>query len=191
MKAELREIYREKRKLISAPEKIKLTDLLLINFQKINLPFISCVHTYLAMYDKNEFDTQQIIAYLKFRNPGLLVCVPRINKATSQMENFIYKEDMEVEINKFGIKEPSDGEKIDAFNIDLVLTPLLSFDTAGNRVGFGKGFYDKLFSQCRSDVIKIGLSFFEATEIVEDTNQFDVPLNYCVTPKKVYNFSTI
>ena len=91
-------------------------------------------------------------------------------------------------INKFGIVEPSDGEKIDTADIDLVLTPLLTFDKTGNRVGFGKGFYDKIFSRCRSDVIKIGLSFFEATGIIEDINQFDVPLNYCVTPKKVYRF---
>ena len=187
-KAELRKIYKEKRKLISSQQKSKWNDLLLINFQKIDLPFILYVHTYLAMYDHNEIATQQILGYLKFRNPGLQISIPKVNTETGQIEHFIYKEDMEMVINKFGVKEPSDGDKIEAADIDVVLTPLLAFDTKGNRVGFGKGYYDKFFSQCRSDVIKIGLSFFEAEDVIEDTNQYDIPLNYCVTPQTVYRF---
>lgn len=185
-KANLRSIYKEKRRLISYTEKAKFTDLLLINFQKIDLPFISCVHTYLAKDD--EADTQHITGYLKFCNPGLLVCAPKINTITGQIENFIYKEDTDTALNKFGIEEPVSDEKIDISDIDVVLTPLLVFDKKGNRVGFGKGFYDRFLSQCKSDVIKIGLSFFEAEEIIEDTNQFDIPLNYCVTPTQVYSF---
>jgi len=187
-KAQLRTIYKEKRKLISAQQKTMWSDLLLINFQKIDLPFINCVHTYLAMYDHNEIATGQILGYLKFRNPGLQVSVPKVNIETGEIEQFIYKEDMEMIINKFGAKEPSDGDKVDAVAIDVVLTPLLAFDKKGNRVGFGKGYYDKFFSQCRSDVIKIGLSFFEAEDVIEDTNQYDVPLNYCVTPQTIYRF---
>ena len=70
----------------------------------------------------------------------------------------------------------------------MVLTPLLAFDKKGNRVGFGKGYYDKFFSQCRSDVIKIGLSFFEAEDLIDDINSYDIPLNFCVTPQTVYRF---
>ena len=46
----------------------------------------------------------------------------------------------------------------------MVFVPLLAFDKAGNRVGYGKGFYDLFLSECRQDVIKVGLSFFEAEE---------------------------
>jgi 5-formyltetrahydrofolate cyclo-ligase len=187
-KSHLRNIYKEKRKLISSQQKAKWIDLLLINFQKIELPFISYIHTYLAMYDHNEIPTQQIISYLKFRNPGLQVSIPKINTETGRIEHFIYKEEMAMVINKFGVKEPSDGDKIDASLIDVVLTPLLAFDKEGNRVGFGKGYYDKFFSQCRSDVIKIGLSFFEAEEAIEDTGEYDIPLDYCVTPQGIYRF---
>ncbi len=187
-KAQLRNIYKEKRKIISSVQKAKLTDLILINFQKIDLPFITCVHTYLAMYDHNEIATQQILGYLKFRNPGLQISIPKVNTKTGQIEHFIYKEDMEMAINKFGVKEPSDGDKIEATDIDVVLTPLLAFDKKGNRVGFGKGYYDKFFLQCRRDVLKIGLSFFEAEDEIDDTNQYDIPLDFCVTPQTVYQF---
>ena len=187
-KQQLRKIYKEKRKLITSQEKAKWMDLLLINFQKIDLPFINCVHTYMAMYDHNEIATQQIIKYLKFRNPGMQITIPKINAESGQMENFVYKEDMLMVINEFGVKEPSDGDIIDSKHIDIVLVPLLAFDKTGSRVGFGKGYYDKFFPQCRSDVIKIGLSFFEAEEIIDDANQYDIPLNYCVTPQRVYRF---
>jgi len=187
-KTVLRNIYKQKRNLISAKEKSKWSDLLLINFQKIELPFIQCVHTYLAIYAQNEIHTQQILGYLEFLNPGLQVSIPKINNDTGQIEHYIYKDDMEMMINNFGIAEPAGGEKIAATDIDVVLTPLIAFDKNGNRVGYGKGFYDKFLQQCRSDVIKIGLSFFEAEDTIDDINQFDIPLNYCVTPQTIYHF---
>jgi len=70
----------------------------------------------------------------------------------------------------------------------LALIPLLAFDQHGYRVGYGKGYYDKFLSQCREDVVKIGLSFFEPVDNIDDINQFDISLNYCVTPQQVYEF---
>src|SRR5688572_30235029 len=148
-KAVLRNIYKQKRNLISSIEKSKLSDLLLINFQKIELPFIQCVHTYLAMYGQNEINTQYIIRYLEFMNPGLQVSVPKVNNNTGHIEHYVYKSDMEMLINNFGIAEPAGGEKIAATDIDVVLTPLFAFDKNGYRVGYGKGFYDKFLQQCR------------------------------------------
>ena len=81
------------------------------------------------------------------------------------------------------------GEITEPDEIDLVLVPLLAFDQEGYRVGYGKGYYDKFLSQCREDVIKIGLSFFEPVDAISDINQFDMSLNYCVTPQQVYDFS--
>ena len=72
--------------------------------------------------------------------------------------------------------------------IDLVLVPLLAFDKNGYRVGYGKGYYDKFLSNCRPDVIKIGLSFFDAVDEIEDIDDYDLPLNFCVTPQRLYDF---
>ncbi len=187
-KADLRTIYKQKRNLISPTERSKLSDLLLINFQKLDLPYIQCVHSYLAMYDKTEIDTHQILGYLEFSNPGLQIIVPKINIETGQMEHYIYNDDTELSMNDFGIAEPVNGEKVAVNSIDVVLTPLIAFDKNGYRVGYGKGFYDKFLHQCRDDVIKIGLSFFDAEETIDDLSQFDIPLDYCVTPQTVYRF---
>jgi len=100
----------------------------------------------------------------------------------------LFDDEVELVDNAFGIAEPSAGEIVEPGEIDLALVPLLAFDQHGYRVGYGKGYYDKFLSQCREDVIKIGLSFFEPVDEIGDINQFDIPLNYCVTPQKVYEF---
>jgi 5-formyltetrahydrofolate cyclo-ligase len=69
-----------------------------------------------------------------------------------------------------------------------VLVPLLAFDESGYRVGYGKGFYDRFLQQCRKDVLTVGFSYFDAIDKIEDTHQFDVPLNYCITPHRIYEF---
>ena len=187
-KAALRKIYKEKRKQISFIDKQRWTDLILINFQKVDLPFINCVHTYLAIEGQNEVETENICSYLTFKNPGIKIVVPKINLDAGDMQHYIFNDTVEMAPNSFGIIEPVKGEKIAAGEIDLVITPLLAFDKKGNRVGYGKGFYDKFFQQCNSNVIRVGLSFFAAEEIIEDTDAYDIPLHYCITPHSVYTF---
>ncbi len=51
--------------------------------------------------------------------------------------------------NFFGIMEPKVGAKIDARDLDLVLTPLVAFDDRGVRVGVGRGYYDRAFAFLR------------------------------------------
>lgn len=187
-KAELRKIYKAKRSAVSYQQNIKWNDLILINFQKIDLPFIDCVHTYLAAEKLKEIDTEHIVGYLKFINPGLKISVPKIDIETGLLNHFIYHEEVQLQVNEFGIAEPVHGEMLDTADIDLVLIPLLAFDKRGYRVGYGKGFYDKFLSGCKPGVNKIGLSFFEAEDAIDDISQFDIPLNYCITPQQIYSF---
>jgi 5-formyltetrahydrofolate cyclo-ligase len=187
-KAALRKIYKEKRKQISFKDKERWTDLILINFQKLELPFINCVHTYLAIEDQNEVDTENICNYLTFKNPRIKIVVPKINLNEGEMQHYIFNEDVEMASNSFGIIEPVKGEKVSAEEIDLVITPLLAFDKKGYRVGYGKGFYDKFFLQCNNDVIRVGLSFFDSEEIIVDVDAYDIPMHYCITPHSVYTF---
>jgi 5-formyltetrahydrofolate cyclo-ligase len=65
---------------------------------------------------------------------------------------------------------------------------MLICDTKGYRVGYGKGFYDRYLAHCRKDVVKIGFSYFDPVEKITDTDQFDVPLTYCITPQHIYEF---
>jgi 5-formyltetrahydrofolate cyclo-ligase len=72
-----------------------------------------------------------------------------------------------------------------------VLIPLLAFDKSGQRVGYGRGFYDKFLATLKSDVKKIGLSFFPPVDEVSNTHAQDLPLEVVVTPNGVLNLQKV
>ncbi len=185
-KQEARKIYKEKRNVLTTAERNLFDDLILINFQRLPLPHLFYVHTYLAMKEKQEIETDHLLHYLEFRNPELKVVIPKIDN--DQLQHIEYNEDVEVIVNSSGIPEPVSGTQVNPAEIDLILVPLLAFDETGNRVGYGKGYYDQFLYQCRAGALKIGLSYFDAVDRISDTEQFDIPLNYCITPHRIYEF---
>jgi len=187
-KKELRKIYKEKRSQLTFQQAEKYNDFILINFQQLQLPFISCMHTFLSSEKLMEPDTSAIIRYMQFKNPGVAVVAPKIDFASGKMQHLHFHEETELAENKYGILEPIKSSFLDAKEIDLVLVPLLAFDKKGSRVGYGKGHYDKFLATCRVDVIKIGISFFAPIDAIEDIDQFDIPLNFCATPEQVFEF---
>lgn len=189
IKSELRKLYKEKRNALQPGEVNRLNDLLLIQFQQLDLPFIYHLHTYLAIEENREVPTDQVMSYLEFRNPDIRICVPKIDFATGEMHSYIIDEETDFVKNEYNVVEPLNGELVAPEKMDLIIIPLLAFDERGYRVGYGKGFYDRFLSQCRKDALKIGLSYFEATAVIEDVQQFDLPLTHCVTPHRIYEFN--
>ena len=187
-KQELRKIYKQKRVQLSGKERLKMDDLLLIQFQQLAFDNVLHVLTYWPLQEKQEINTFLFTDYLHFRIPGMQLCFPVINADTDSFKAFAVTDDTRFSLNSYGIGEPADGKEIAAEDIDLVITPLLCFDKKGYRAGYGKGFYDRFFQLCRTDVIKIGLSYFEPEDRIDDINEFDVPLNLCITPHNIYEF---
>lgn len=187
-KNELRKIYKEKRRALPLEVIDKLTDMMLIHFQKLPVGHIEYVHSYNASEKLKEVSTQLFIDYLDFIIPELKVVMPKTNAADGSMQNILWEETTEYAISDFGIEEPVAGQEVETNKIDLVLVPLLCFDAKGFRVGYGKGFYDRLLKDLRADAITVGLSFFEPVEAIDDRNEFDVSLNYCITPERIYEF---
>ena len=69
-----------------------------------------------------------------------------------------------------------------------MFVPLLAIDTKGNRVGYGKGYYDRFLKQCKKDCLFIGLQLFDEIIQIDDINQFDIALHYCITPTQIIQF---
>jgi 5-formyltetrahydrofolate cyclo-ligase len=111
-----------------------------------------------------------------------------MNTKEPDMEAVSCHADTIFEANAINILEPLENEIIHPGDIDLVLIPMLVCDVNGNRVGYGKGYYDRYLSRCRKDCIKVGVSYFEPIDIIEDANSFDIPLNFCITPQQAYVF---
>ena len=140
------------------------------------------------MAHQNEPNTLLFSSYLRHFVPHLNIAYPKSNFDKLEMQAILIDEETVYKTNEFGITEPKLGKNINPLEIDVVFVPLLVCDQMGFRVGFGKGFYDKFLTQCRTDIIKIGFSYFEPIDKINDTNSFDVPLTYCITPDNIYEF---
>ncbi|MBO4943015.1 MAG: 5-formyltetrahydrofolate cyclo-ligase [Muribaculaceae bacterium] len=81
-------------------------------------------------------------------------------------------------LGAFRIEEPDGDDTVDISDIDLVIVPAVAFDRQGNRVGRGKGYYDRLLSRSRATTIGICYDFQLFDEF--DTDDFDIPVDYVV-----------
>ena len=173
---------------LSETEMSKLDDLMLIQFQTIELPFLESLLSYWPIEENHEPNTHLFTEFLKFRNPELKICYPVSDFETLSMNAVATDIDTPFEKKALNIYEPDEGMLIPAGEIDMVFVPLLAFDQKGYRTGYGKGFYDKYLTACRKDCIKAGFSYFEPVDSIDDRHDFDVPLDLCITPLNVYVF---
>lgn len=189
LKKDIRKIYKDKRLQLSSSEKEKLDDLLLIQFQRLPLPYLQVLLSYWPIASTNEINTHTITDFIEFRNPGIRIAYPVTDFISHTMTAVLTDIDTEFSENMYQITEPIATEKIVPGLIDMVLVPLLGFDERGYRVGYGKGFYDKFLSECNENVLKVGLSYFEPIASIEDIDAHDIKLDHCITPDKIYNFT--
>src|SRR5690606_41251409 len=90
--------------------------------------------------------------------------------------------------NDYNTPEPIDRFPVYDKQIDVVFIPLLDYDQIGNRIGYGKGFYDSFLEKCRKDVLKIGVSFYPPEAEIEDIRPEDIPLDMTITPDEIFDF---
>ena len=81
--------------------------------------------------------------------------------------------------NHFGIMEPKTGKIVDPKEIDFAIIPGVAFDKKGNRLGRGKGYYDRLMPQFK-EITRVGVGYeFQLVESVPVT-QFDLPVDIVI-----------
>jgi 5-formyltetrahydrofolate cyclo-ligase len=187
-KQQLRKIYKEKRKNISHHQKEKWDDLLLIQFQKFSFIHIQTVFSFLPIEEMNEPNTHLFTRYLSAVVPNLQIAYPVMDNEQNSMQAYVTSDETNYQFNTKKILEPVDGKIIQPDTIDLILVPLLIFDKQGYRVGYGKGFYDKYLLLCKKNAMKIGLSYFEPVNQIDDYSPFDIPLTHCITTEHIYEF---
>lgn len=188
-KAELRKTYLRRQAELSDEKRQHLSLQIADSFfGGFDLTLVSVIHFFIPIEKFREVNTRPIFRRIWANFPQITTVVPRVNFATHAMESLIYLPDTRLSTNAWGIDEPSHNEIIESSKIDIVLVPLVCFDGNGHRVGYGKGFYDRFLRTCRRDCLKIGLSFFEPVEQIEDSHDGDVMLDYVVTSESIYKF---
>jgi 5-formyltetrahydrofolate cyclo-ligase len=189
-KATLRKYYRTKRKALSSKEIAKKSQQICdLFFQEIDLNAIKYLHVFLPIKKQNEIDTFLIIRRLRAEFPLINIVASRSDLDSFEMQHFILEESNLVE-NEWEILEPSEASRGEVYpqEMSLVIIPLLAFDKQGNRIGYGKGFYDRFLQKCSPKTLKVGLCLEEPIELIEDLNEFDVKMDVCITPNRIWKF---
>lgn len=184
-KVALRVLYKAKREKLTQDE-IESLSLEIAN-QSLNLPIWdkTYFHIFLPISNKKEVNTEYLLHILQGRDKSIVVS--KAHFETGEMSHILLQENTVLKNSSYGIPEPVDGIEIPPNKMEVVFVPLLAFDTHGNRIGYGKGFYDRFLRNCSEKCLFIGLSFFDPENNLI-THQQDVPLHYCITPRKLHHF---
>ncbi len=185
-KKELRKKYKSLRQTLSEKE-IEDKSLAIAN-QLIQMKIWDKLyyHLFLTIAEQKEIDTEFILQVLAGKDKEIVIS--KCEFSTLGMIHYLLTDNTKIKKNSYNVPEPIDGIEVPDAKIDVVFVPLLAYDKAGNRVGYGKGFYDNFLSKCKPETIKIGLSFFPPEEIINGISENDVKLDYCVTPEMVLQF---
>lgn len=180
-KQKLREVYKQKRKDLSDEEMQQFQENIYQQIFELDFSEVKTIHIFISLVKFKEINTQPIIDF--FRKKELKIVVSKCNFDENSLTHFYLEENTVLELNKFGVPEPVNSEKVSETVLDIIFVPLLISDTKNYRVGYGKGFYDRFLSKCRKDTKKIGLNFFKPIKKIDDVNEFDIALDQVITPK--------
>ena len=174
MKEELRTKYLSIRKHINNKEFLdsivykKIINNYMVNNAKLILIYVSY---------NNEVDTYNLIKY--FLEHNILVAVPKI--VNDQMNFYYIKSLNELRIGKYNIMEPISSNIVNDYTSCVSITPGICFSYDMYRIGYGKGYYDKFYSQ-HSNIYKIGITYDECicNKILYD--EYDQKLDEIISP---------
>ena len=183
----LRSHYKKKRLSLTKQEVDHLSQRVCKQLDKINIWKLKHYHIFISISKYNELDTSFIINKLKSEKKNIIV--PKI--LNNELVHIAINDQTEFSINEYGIKEPNNGNSFIIQNLDLIFIPLLAYDLEGHRVGYGKGYYDRFLKLTNKSSLKIGLSFFDPINKIQDIDDNDVKLDYCITPTQIHKFDHI
>ena len=135
---------------------------------------------YPSYYEVNVLSLLQLIKKIKIK-----VLLP-VTKLNNQMNFVKWKHLDPLKVNNFGMLEPCLASK--PLVPDLMLVPLLAFDSDNNRLGYGKGFYDRFlnkFLKNKKKITTIGVAFSFQKYNKLPVSNFDIKLDYIITEKGV------
>ncbi len=151
----------------------------------LELPELASARTVMAFSSfGSEVDTGPILEGLVAR--GVRLALPRIS--AGEIEAVGYRPGAAVTIAAFGALEPTAGSVLADAQLDAVVTPGVAFDLRGFRVGYGGGYYDRLFPRTRPDAFRVAIGF--AIQVVEAVPRgpADLPVDALVTEERVTRF---
>ena len=188
-KASLRELISLKRKSLSEKEQLESGESLVKLWKSIEGLYRA---KKIALYwpVNREISTNSLISY--FLQDGSKCFLPIIaqDKENKILEFAPFTVDSPLTSNRFDISEPSTSTRVDINELDIIFLPCVCFDSRGNRIGMGGGFYDKTLDQLSNNqkpqLILLAYDFQEVESCFPESH--DIKADACLTPNKFLKF---
>lgn len=185
-KAHLRKLVKKQRTLLSPKELQSISEKVTANLEE-NFDFGKKItNIFLPIEKFHEIDLSPMIDLITAMEGK--VCLNTADFSNQRLRTYLYENKEQIKISSYGIPEPMYGAEVDVSKIDIIIVPLLAFNDKGYRVGYGKGFYDAFLSLCNETSIFIGVNHFNELNQIDDIGNHDIPLDFIVTPEKIYAF---
>lgn len=141
----------------------------------------------LALYSsfQNEVLTDEI--FQRAIELGKEVFFPRVVKGAGRLAFFRVDRLSDLSPGSYEVPEPGEGAEAKAGpdSFDLVVVPGVAFDLKGNRIGYGKGYYDKFLKDVKSGIVALAYGFQVLSEEIP-AEPHDMRVSAIVTEKKVF-----
>jgi len=181
-KAELRNRYLEVRNNLKPTEvKFKSEQILSTLLDTDFFTSSEVIHTYVSMSSRNEVDTHELIKRCFLQEKSVIV--PKI-KEGGRLNHVELKSITDLKGSSWGVAEPETDTPFNISEIGLVIVPMVAGDLQKNRLGFGKGYYDRFLRKLNA--VKVGLLFEnQLYSHTLPTEPFDIQLDFIITEKRL------
>ena len=179
-KNDLRKEYSKRRQALTNDEVEEYSLQIANKTLELDVWDYSNYHIFLPIERQKEVNTEYLLHILQGKDKNVIIS--KSNFKDFSMSHYLLTDQTKIINNKYGIPEPDEnGIPINDQQLDVIFIPLLAVDKYGNRVGYGKGFYDRFLRKCKANVLKVGLSFFEPLDDEIEVNNMDIKLDYIIT----------
>ena len=136
----------------------------------------------------SEIETQPFVERILV--DGKMVVLPRVDRASRSLILHAVNSLSELEVSKWGIREPrANTPPVPLSTVEFALLPGVAFDRTGNRLGYGRGYYDKLFSAANPALARVAAGF--SCQIVDavPVTSFDQKIDILITENEIFKIS--
>ena len=175
-KEDIRRQVKARKSLLNEKERVEAARRV-FDFLEKTAAFMLSEHILMYRSLDDELSTREFIDRWHERKKFYL---PRVNGVNLDILPY---DRSRLHLGAFNIEEPDGDDTVDFSSIELVIVPGVAYDRRGNRVGRGKGFYDRLLSDTGAVTIGVAYDFQLYDEIEPD--EFDIPVQYVITEKGI------
>ena len=171
-KSEIRRKIKAMRTMLSEEEKMNAAEEVFARLEK-TAAFLMADNILMYHSLPDELATHN---FLRKWSPRKRFFLPRVNGVNLDILPY---DESRLELGSFHIEEPTGNDCVDSSRMELIIVPAVAYDKKGNRLGRGKGFYDRLLSETKAITIGVGYEFQLVDEIPVEPH--DVPVDMVIT----------